>query len=373
MSGYRTWIEVDKNKIANNVRAVNKYIDDKCIRIGVVKGNALGMGTVPYALTLQELGVEWLGVTRVDDAIKLREAYITIPILMLCEDVENNWVKRGIENRLRFTVSHLGTAYELSETAKKMSERIKIHIKVNCGLNRLGFRAKDLLSYLIEIKKIPYIDIEGIFTQLSPAHSYQSEKVLSELKRFEEAIRDAEVEGFSFRYRHAATTPTVLSRNIIQMDMVRIGIGYCGIYPSECFASDEELMFPMTWKTKICSLNHVVAGETIGYDDLFQCNEDKLLAVLPVGISDGLSERLQDGGSVLIKGMELKVIAVTMNHTIIDAGKNNQSIHIGDEVVLWGEHQGISLNPDIIAKRSKIYVEEMLAHINPEIPRIYND
>jgi len=373
MNDLRTWIEVDKNIIKANIQNIKSKISKEVILLGVVKGNALGLDTVQYSKLLESLGVEWLGITNIEDLIAIRENDVKIPILLLCEESGSEWVSLGLRHDLRFTLYTKETCRLISTEAKALGLAARVHVKINTGLNRIGIDPDQVISLVEYISSLSNIDIEGAFTQFSPAHDINKKKLLEEFEVFKEVINRLSELNIKIPICHVATTPSLLLLAESHLDMVRVGIGINGLYPSNEYTDLINIKYPMTWKTRVGYIRRVNANTNVGYDNAYITEKNTCIATIQVGISDGLSARMaKNRGFVLINSKKYPVVAISMNHSMVDIGDYEESnVKIGDEVVLIGKQGNAYIHPEEQAQQIDCYVEEILSHINRSISRIY--
>jgi len=167
MAFHRTWLEIKKSSIKNNVKNIKEKIPNNTLFLGVVKGNGLGYGTIPYAKCLVKAGVDWLGVTNIEDALLLRKEKINLPVL-LCE-IPVGWIEEALKNNIKLTVCTKEFAEKLSNQAVKLSLKANVHIKINTGLNRIGISPNKVLLFLKHISHLQNLYLEGAFSHFSHA------------------------------------------------------------------------------------------------------------------------------------------------------------------------------------------------------------
>lgn len=369
---HRAWVEIKKSSIKDNVRNIKEKIPDSTLFLGVVKGNGLGYGTIPYAKCLVEAGVDWLGVTNIEDALLLRKEKINLPVLLLCE-IPVGCIEEALKNNIKLTVCTKEFAEKLSNQAVKLSIKANIHIKINTGLNRIGISPNKVLSFLKHISPMQNLYLEGAFSHFSHAKNIADKKMKQQLKIFQEQIKKANQIGISFDILHIANTSASLSLPEASLDMVRVGMGEAGLYPSDDFKGIVKLCFPLTWKTQITYIRNVKKGETVGYGNHHKCAANTTIVTIPLGYSDGLSKKYEGKAFVLIRNKKYGIVAVTMDQAMVDLKRIRNDLKIGEEVVILGKQQRAYIDPEVAATQIGIGIEEMLCQINPKIPRIFID
>lgn len=369
---HRTWIEIRESSIKKNVKNIKKKISSDTLFLGVVKGNGWGYETVPYAKCLIEAGVDWLGVTNIEDALSLRAEKINLPILLLCE-IPSEWINEALKNKLRLTVCTKIFTKQVSDQAVKLGVKANIHIKINTGLNRIGVSSCLVPSFSKYVSNQPNLHLEGAFSHFSCAEQINNRKTRQQLKIFREQVKKAKQTGIDFDILHIANTAASLSLPETHLDMVRIGMGIAGLYPSDDFKKIIKLYFPLTWKTYISYVRNVMEGETVGYSNRYKCALKTTIVTIPVGYADGLNKEFSGKGFVLIRGNRYKIVAVCMDQAMIDLQEIRNDFKVGEEVVILGKQQKNYLDPEIIANQIRTCAEELICKINPKIPRIFKN
>ena len=366
---YRTWLEVDRAAIKKNLASIKAKIPARTKFLAMVKGNAWGLGTVPYGDCLVEAGADWLGVTNAEDALSLRKEHSQIPILIVCEVCEG-WLEELLRNDIRLTVCTSEMAAAISRAAAKLKCPASVHIKINTGLNRIGVAPAKAVFLMREVAEMPNLYLEGAFTHYSSASQLGNKETERQLNIFLELIDQAKQAGINFKILHTANTPATVTLPQTHLDMVRVGMGIAGLYPAEEFRQIIKLVFPLTWKTRISYVREIQGGEKVGYGGSYISPGPATLVTIPVGFADGLSKKFASQGCVLIKGEKHKIVAVSMDQAMI-ALPAGQNLRTGQEVVLLGKQRQGYLDPHFTAGQIGVDVEEMLTHISMRHPRIY--
>ncbi len=372
---HKTWIEINKKALQNNIQEFQKLIGNKVKLMAAVKANAYGHGLVEVAKIAMSSGVLWLGVDSIDEAVELRKAGIDTSILILgytlllrLEDV--------VKYDLRQVVYNKETIEKFGSLAPK--NKIKIHLKVETGTSRQGLEKEELLEIAKLIKKYPQIEIEGIYTHYANIedttdHSYAQQQ----LQRFKEAVDLLEKNNIKIPIKHTACSAAVILFPETYFDMVRVGISMYGLWPSkETFVSAQEkdrkikLEPALIWKTKVAQIKKIKAGTPISYGLTERASQDSKIAVLPVGYWDGYDRKLSGVANVLIKGKRCKVLGrVCMNMTMVDVS-HISNVKLEDEVVLLGKQGSEEITVDELVQKIGTINYEVVTRINPLIPRI---
>ena len=372
-NGLRTWIEIDRKKIAHNYRVFRSLISKKVKLMAVVKSNAYGHSLVDFSKEITRLGADWLGVDSIVEAVALRREGIVIPILVLGYTLPER-MRDAVDHDISLSVSSIESFQ--SALKQNLPGALKIHIKADTGMHRQGFLLKEIPKVISLIKKHKNrVEVEGLFTHFAaPKNPALPAYTKFQIDQFEEWRKTFKKEGLLVLSHAAATAGTMFFLES-HYDMVRIGIGLYGFWPSKEAASfmsgRMKLMPAFSWKTIISELKKLPTGSKIGYDCAETLGTDSVVAVCPVGYWHSYPRSLSSIGQVLIKGGRARVLGrVSMDMITIDVS----SIHSpkpGDEVVLIGTSGKNEISAYEFAELSDTYWYEAVTRINPLIRRIY--
>jgi len=363
---------VSKSALIHNIRAYKRVIGDAQL-MTVVKSNAYGHGLLEVSKAIEH-ETNWFGVVSGQEGLELRKAGIKKPILVLSfyQDAE---IILAIKNNLSLSVYDLNQARKISVAVKKLNKIAKIHLKLDTGTTRLGVLLKDFPEFLKKVLKLPNLKIEGVFSHFA-ASEESFEFTKKQLAYFNAAVAELEVEGIK-PIKHIACTAAGMVIENASADLVRLGIGLYGLWPSHlaqrkahALHKNFELRPVLSWITKIIQVKTVAKGTFVGYGLSFQTNKQTTVAVLPVGYYDGYSRKLSNHGEVLIGGKRCKVMGrVCMNLIMVDATKV-KNVKAGDSAVLIGKQGKEEITADELAEKIGTINYEVVARINPLIERI---
>jgi len=371
-----TWAEVSISALRQNFLRVKRHIGDQVTVCAVVKADAYGHGAVECALALEEQGADWLGVTSLDEAIPLREAGVLTRILLMTgfwrgEEAEI------IRLRLTPTIWEAGQIESLNKASAALKvPRFPIHLKVDTGMGRLGVSMEDLPRICEVLKSSSHLLLEGVSTHLASSEVLDAASVQQQLQRFTEArlmLRDA---GFDPPLVHAANTAAVIARKATLFSMVRPGIALYGYFlPFENGGNqtnfDFEVQPALSWKTRVLSLRKMPANQALGYGGTYVTSAPSIIAVLPVGYADGLNRQLSSRGRVIVRERHAPIVGrISMDLTLVDV-TDIPGIAVGDEVVLLGSSNGLSVDALEHAKLANTTPYEILCCISKRVPRKY--
>jgi alanine racemase len=346
-----TWVEVNLDAIAQNVRNIKKLIGEKKELMAVVKGNAYGHDILEISSIVLKNGATRLAVACLEEGIFLRKAGITVPILVLGLTLEQQ-VELLVSYNINPTVCNYKTMEKLSKFAVKEDKTVKVHIKVDTGMGRIGIFPNHVLDFVRKVKIFKNIEIEGIFTHFSVADEKDKTYTEAQFKKFMEVLTILEKEGIKIPIKHVGNSATLLDFPHMWLDLVRTGISIYGLYPSTEVQKIIKLIPAHSFKTRIIFLKELPAGECISYGRTYTTTKRRTkIASLPVGYADGYNRLLSNQGEVLVRGRRFLIIGrVCMDQTMIDV-TNLPQVEIGDEVVLWGRQGQEEITVEEIAEK----------------------
>jgi alanine racemase len=373
-----TWAEVSLGTLRQNFRTVLKHTGADVTVCAVVKADAYGHGAVECSRALRDEGARWLGVTSLDEAIPLRDAGIESRILLMT----GFW--RGEESeivRLRLTP----TVWEpwhieaLETAASSGTFRQAVHLKVDTGMGRLGVSVEELPAVLKAIGAAPHLVLEGLSTHLASSEVMDAPSVAEQARRFDEAQRMVREAGFDPVLVHMANTSALISRRETWNNMVRPGVALYGYYLPFQRAGREvsggtlrlAVKPVLTWKTRILSMRKFAANQPLGYGGTYVTKAPAHVAVLPVGYADGYNRQLSNRGRVIVRDHYAPIIgSISMDLTLVDV-TGIPGIAVGDEVVLLGSRDGLSVDALEHARLANSSPYEILCNISKRVPRRY--
>ena len=348
-----TWIEINLDAVANNVKNIKQLIGEKKELMAVVKGNAYGHDILEIASVVLNNGATRLAVARLEEGVFLRKSGITVPILVLGLTLKQQ-AELLVSYNITTTVSKYEMIEKLSESAFKEDKVVKVNLKVDTGMGRIGIFPHDILRFIKRIRALKNVEIEGIFTHFSAADEKDKTYTEEQFKKFMEVLTVLEKEEIKIPIKHVGNSATLLNFPHMWLDLVRPGISVYGFYPSKEVQKTVKLIPAHTFKTRIVFLKKLPAGECISYGRTYTTNKKRtVVASLPVGYADGFNRLLSNQGQVLVRGKRVSVIGrVCMDQTMIDV-TNLPQVEIGDEVVLWGRQGQEEITVEEIADKIK--------------------
>ncbi|MGZ3605272.1 MAG: alanine racemase [Thermodesulfobacteriota bacterium] len=368
-SGRPTVGEVDLGALEFNYWQIRKRIPKGVKLLAVVKADAYGHGAIPVSLKLEKLGVEYLGVAIPEEGVELRKGGVKAPILVLggIFGEEGDQIFRF---RLTPVIFRKDSLKALSREAVRRRKKVKVHLKVDTGMGRLGVPFNLWPDFLEEVKRFPKIEIEGILSHFSMADE-EKDFTQNQWRSFQKAVDMAEEMGITCQCLHMASSATVTALPAYSSKLVRPGIMLYGSYPSPRLRALISLKPVMALKTRIHFLKWVPLGTRISYGGTFTAKRESLIATLPIGYADGYSRRLSNRGEVLIHGRRAPVVGkVCMDFIMVDV-TDIPHVSLGDEVVLMGKQGKEQITPEEIADKIDSIPYEVLCSIGKRVRRIY--
>jgi alanine racemase len=367
-----TWVEIDLSAIAYNTRQIQSLIGPKVRILASLKADAYGHGALKVARTVLQNGASMLGVATVSEAIPLRDAGIHAPILVF--GYVPYWqMREAVRLRLTLTLYSIESAQALSRAAQALNETVKVHVKVDTGMGRLGMRAEqipDILELLHEIKALPRLELEGIFTHFAMADTQDQTHARMQLTRFQHVLQRIDEKHMHPSLVHAANSAAILSLPEAHFDMVRPGIALYGLDPSSEVPLPAEFRPALSFKTQVAQVKDVPDGECISYGCTYITDRPTRIAILPVGYADGFRRAPTNWGYVLVHEQEAPLLGrVCMDQCIIDI-THIPHVRVGDEVVLIGQQGTASLTAEQVAQRLDTINYEVVSEILARVPRV---
>jgi alanine racemase len=370
--GLRTWIEIDTNALSHNFNVFRSKTGATKI-MGIVKSNAYGHGLVEMSKELVKRNVDWLGVDSVVEALRLRKEGIKIPILVLGYTLPER-VKEAVENNISLTAS---TREFLDSCEKlKLKQKIKIHLKVDTGLHRQGFLEDDreeVFSYFIKEKTA--FELEGLFTHFAQAKKPDDRAYTeSQLEKFFEWVRIAKEHSLA-PVVHAGASAGAFVYPEAHFDMVRVGAGLYGIWPSadvkKAYEKEFQLKPVLSWRTIIAERKALPKGAGIGYDLAETLSKDSVIAICPIGYWHGFSRSLSSVGEVLVLGKRTKVLGIVAMDMIVIDITDIKDAKVGTPVTLIGIDGTETITAEEMATKAGTTAYEALTRLNPLIKKLY--
>jgi alanine racemase len=364
-----TRIRVDLDAISSNLRAIRARVNVPVMAI--IKANAYGHGLLPVARHLQAQGVDQLGVAFVEEGIALREAGITIPILVL-GGMFGPQVAHFIEHDLEITVSSLAKLRQVEAAAEALGRKAVVHLKIDTGMERIGVHSYSCGPFIEAACQSRWCTIKGIYSHLACADDPGSPMTAQQLERFLDACAHFERIGAPMPLRHLANSGGVLHFPETWLDMVRPGIALFGVLPDASARRTLELRPALSLVSQVVYFKVVKSGHPVSYGATWAPMQDSRVVTIPIGYGDGWPRALSSRGSVLIRSQRHPMVGrVCMDQFMVDLGAGG-SAYNEDEVVLIGRQGDEAITVEDVAMAAGTIPYEILTGLNERIPRLYD-
>lgn len=369
----RIQAEIDLDAMTYNLEHIKKNLAPGTQVIAVLKADGYGHGAVPLARRIQKDPEIWgIAVATVEEGEELRNAGITKPILILGYTYQEDYQKIA-KLDFRPAVFKLSMAKELSKAALEAGKTLKIHIKIDTGMTRIGYRdVKKDVPEILEISKLPGLEIEGIFTHFARADEADKTPALVQYEKFQEFIRALEQEGLHISMKHCSNSAGIIRMQEANLDAVRAGIILYGLYPSKEVEREPVPLKPlMSLRSHIAYIKTVEPGAEISYGGIFTTVRETRVATIPVGYADGYPRGLSNKGSVLIRGKRAPILGrVCMDQFMVDVTDIPEAEEL-DQVTLLGKDGEDCITMEELGELSGRFNYEFACCISKRVPRVY--
>lgn len=368
----RVYLKIDLDQICENIRKVIKKVGKDTKVMPVVKADAYGHGAIEVSKALSEIGTYGFAVATVGEALALRRAGITKPLLIL-DFVFPNQFETIIRNDIMLTIFQYSIAEKLDAAAAQMGTTAHIHLKIDTGMGRIGYIPNEKsIEEIKRISELPNIEIDGIFTHFACADSADKTSMNAQLKLFREFVEKLEMLGINIPIKHICNSAAIIDMHDDFLNMVRSGIITYGLYPSEEVNKDSLDVRPaMELHSVVINVKTINKGDTVSYGSTYVAEKPTVIATIPVGYADGYPRQLSNKGSVLIHGKRAKIVGrVCMDQFMVDV-TDIPDVMIGDNVTLVGKDGDDFISCEEIGEISGRFNYEFLCCITRRVPRVY--
>ena len=358
------WVEINLENLAHNIREIRKIIPKSKKFLGIVKADAYGHGAQMIAKTMLASGVDWFGVSSIDEGLDLREIKIKAPILVV--GAVPGWaVETAAQNDISISIFNDEHLEACKDVYERTGIKPKVHVKLDTGMNRIGVRSELGVKYIEKVKSADYLEFEGVFTHLAAAE--EEEPTKEQIRRWNEVVNNIDTSGLLLHIQNTAAT---LSMDI-PSNMVRVGISLYGLYPDLIENVDREkipeLKQVMSLKGRITNVHEVKPNEGVSYSHTFVAYEPTRVATIPIGYADGVDRKLSNKIFGKLNGEKIRQIGnITMDQMMFDIGDTEAKT--GDVVTLLDEKD---LTIDSWAEILDTINYELICRLKVRLPRVY--
>lgn len=372
----KTWIEISKSALLNNLKIFRKLIGKELSLVAVVKANAYGHGLAEVSSLLKNLDyINFFAVDSVREALFLQSLGTKKDILIM-GFIPSSDLKIVINKGFHFVIYNFSYIQKIIDL--NIKKKAQIHLKIETGMNRQGIKSEQVQKFLKALNlNNNSFELKGISTHFASADNLKKrDKYLQQLNAFNDSLDIVKNTGVDLTklYIHAAATSAIISDPLSYFNCVRLGIGLYGLWPSNDlytkFHNFVKLKPVLTWKTIVAQVKTVEEGEVVGYSGAWLAKKKTKIAVIPVGYSDGFDRGLSNSGQVFINNKVAKIIGrVAMNMFVVDV-TGISGIQVGSQVIILGANGKYMLSAEQLADQLSTINYEIVSRINPLLPRI---
>lgn len=368
-----TWIEVSEQALRTNVAQIQKLLPASCRLMAVVKANAYGHSAIDVAPILLDAGANYLAVATLGEALELRQSGITSPILVL--GFTPTWLAAdAVQQAITLTVFDSNTATHYNAAADALNQPLRVHVKVNTGMNRLGVKPDQAIPLFQQLAHLSHLEVEGVFTHFATSDLLDKSFAREQFARFATLLHHLTQHGLRPPLAHAANSAALLTMPETHLDMVRSGIALYGLHPDP-----DETQLPsgfqpaLSWKAVVAQVNKLEPGESVSYGQEFVATRRSTIAVVPIGYADGFPRKPNNYGSLLIHGQPAPIVGrVCMDQVMIDVTDIDriQQVCQSDEVVVIGRQGDAEITVEQVAQTLRTNNYDVVSRILSRVPRI---
>ncbi|GAB6085261.1 alanine racemase [Alkaliphilus crotonatoxidans] len=364
------WAEINLDHLKHNLNEVKKIIKKNTLVCAVVKADAYGHGAREIINTLVNHGVDRLAVATMTEGIQLRRVGVKLPILIFGYTPVECW-QMLLQYNLIQTVYTMEQARYLSEQADSINQKLKVHLKIDTGMSRLGFIMEEGIQGIEQVCCLPGLEVEGIYTHFAVADEKDKTYSYRQFNHFMTIIDQLEQKGISIPIKHASNSAAIIDLPDMNLDMVRPGIMLYGMYPSKEVDHERvKLKQVMTLKAKAAQVKELPPGRGISYGLIYRTKERQKIMTLPIGYADGFTRLFTNRSQVLVAGKKAPVVGrICMDQMMVDV--TGLDVEMGQVVTIIGDDPQIGNTVDELAHQLQTINYEIVCMIGRRVPRLY--
>lgn len=366
---HRVWAEIDTAAVRHNLGAIRQRVGDTRV-MAVLKANAYGHGAVEMAKLLAAENIDAIGVGDSGEALELRDNGISTPILIVGGIIPGE-MPRVVENDIEVNLHTVQMAEDLNAEAGRQDRRVRVHLKVDTGMGRLGMQPFEAVPFLHNLRRLRNLELVGICTHFSLPYERNPAFTTRQIEHFNLAVEVAERLGFTNLTLHCSSSLALFGREDAYFNLVRTGIALWGLLPGDLQGWEAKLLPALQLKSRILFLKDVPEGTPIGYSRTYYTPAPARIATLPVGYNDGYRTALSNRAEVLVRGVRCPVVGrVSMDYTTIDVSQVDGA-EVGDEVTLIGHDGNEAVTLSEVAQWGEAIPYEILCGLGRRVARVY--
>lgn len=364
------WAEIDLQALKENIHSIRRLIGLRPEIMAIVKADAYGHGALETAPSILAAGVTRLGVSLPEEGIALRKHEIKAPILVFTPLLVDQ-VAPVCAYDLSASLTMLSSAEALSIEAKRRRKKIKVHIKIDTGMGRVGISPEETVSFIQRVLVLPNLMVEGVYSHFATADEADLSYARQQLASFQQVLAALSEKGIELPIRHIANSGGIINLPESHFDLVRAGIILYGLYPSTEVKKELLPLRPaLRLKARVTQVKRVPSGAGISYGQIYHTSRDTNIATLPIGYADGFSRLLSGKARVLIGGKPFPVVGrICMDQCMVETG--DYPVKVGEEAVLIGRQGEEEIAADEIAGLLGTINYEVICMISDRVPRVY--
>lgn len=364
----RAWVEVDAAALAHNVRQFVDWVRPAAV-MAVVKADGYGHGALVAARAALGSGARYLGVATTPEGLALRRAGIRAPILVLGVEGAAQPLDDLVQADLTATVTTLEAAQRIAGVARSQGRRVRVHLKVDTGMGRLGVLPEQAAGLARAVAGLPWVELEGVYSHLATADEPDLSYTEWQARRFDETLASLEAAGVRPRLRHLANTAGALVSKRLHFDLVRLGLGMYGCYPAPHLAGRLGLRPALRLVARLSEVRELPEGSGISYGRAYVTPRPTTIGTLPVGYADGFTRRLSGHARALIQGEVFPVVGrICMDQCMVDL--RGRRFGPGTPAVLLGPGDQGEMSLDEAARLTGTISYELMTQLGPRLPRV---
>ncbi|TAJ16214.1 MAG: alanine racemase [Planctomycetota bacterium] len=365
----RVWADVDLDALAHNLARIGELAGPNVRRILVVKADAYGHGAVAIAHHAVRCGVDALGVSTSGEALELRGSGVRAPILILGTVLEEE-LSDCLQNDVQIGLHSMDRLRRLERLASRQRAPVRVHLKIDTGMGRLGVLPERALELLRAIRQSRHLELAGVMTHIAAADGARSDSTRAQLARFEQVLGPARSEGLLTGWVHCANSACLFTGLRPLYDAVRPGISAYGVLPPE-LPGAHDLEPVLALRAQIVYLKDLPSGERVGYDGTWAAQRRTRVATLPLGYNDGLPWRISNAGWALVRGRRVPIIGrVSMDYAMLDV-TDVRGVRVGDVATLIGRDGADEIRVEELARAAGTIPYEITCSVGKRVRRIY--
>jgi alanine racemase len=363
-----TVVEVSLARLAENFRAIQAAVAPAAV-MPIVKANAYGHGLVEVARHLVLLGATSLGVAFLEEAVALRDAGVTLPILVM-GGILGNQIPAFLRHGLTLTASSIDKLRQIDAAAGDLGVTATVHLKIDTGMERIGVHYYNAPGLLERASECHHVIVEGIYSHFADADAADLGPARVQLARFLDVLQWYDKHGVAPPVRHIANSGAILQLPDSYLDLVRPGILLYGVYPSSEVRRTIAVQPALSWKSRVVYFKVVAPGHPVSYGSTWQSDHPVRVVTVPVGYGDGYFRALSNVAQVIIRGKLYPIVGrVCMDQIMVNI--EGDSAYNEDEVVLLGSGADAVITCEHLAEWAGTIPYEVLTNINTRVPRVY--